>query len=238
MTFASKLRTYLLATPTDYDAAKSYPLVLSFHGNPGQAEDQAKYLPFDSVSGKAAIIAYPQGDDSNWDLYTPTDDNADMTWIAALPDEIASKRNIDKTHVFGFGYSGGAFFLPQFTCRFGGIFKAISVNAGGGPDEEQMGFEQYDNGCYKCPGGPIAAIITHGASDTTVLPSSGEFTHTCYATFNGCSDTLSPSAPAPCQQHDGCPADKPVKWCLIPGQTHAAWSQAMSAAWGFFTSLP
>lgn len=238
MQFEGKARTYFLAKPKTYDANKSYPLVLSFHGNPGTASGQKQGLPFEAVSKENAIVAYPQGDDNNWDLYTPTDENADMNFIAALPDEIASKVNIDKAKVFGFGYSGGAFFLPQFTCRFGGVFKAIAIDAGGGPDEQQMGFDQYDNGCYMCPGGPIAALVMHGATDTTVEPSSGEFTHTCFATFNGCADTLSATTPAPCQQHDGCPAGKPVKWCLIPNQNHSPWAQAMTEAWTFFTALP
>ena len=236
--FHNKQRTYLIAVPTDYDSKKSYPLVLSFHGNPGTAQDQQMYLPFENVSKGAAIVAYPQGDGNNWDLYTDLANNADMNWIAALPGEIATTYNIDKTRVFGFGFSGGGFFLPQFTCLVGGVFKAISANSGGGPDESQLNMAQYDNGCYKCPGGPVPALVIHGTNDTVVLPSSGDFTHACYATFNGCADTLSATTPSPCQQHDGCPAGKPVKWCLIPGLQHAAWSQAMTASWDFFTALP
>ncbi len=238
MSHGGRTRTYHLAIPTDYDANKSYPLVLSFHGNPGSGEGMAKGLPFDAVSGRAAVIAYPQASTSDWDLYTPTDTNADMSFIAALPDEIKTKANIDKARVLGYGYSGGGFFLTQFTCRFGGIFKAISINAGGGPDEAQMGYGQHANGCYQCPGGPVATIVTHGAADTEVDPGSGEFTHACYATFNGCSTSLSGTTPAPCQQHDGCPADKPVKWCLIPGQGHGPWADSMKEAWAFFNALP
>lgn len=238
MSHGGKARTYYLALPNDYDASKSYPLVLSFHGNPGSAQNMMAALPFDRASQSAAVIAYPQADTSDWDLYTPTDNNADMHFIAALPDEIRTKANIDKSRVLGYGYSGGAFFLTQFSCRFGGIFKAISINAGGGPDEEQMGYGQYPNGCYQCPGGPVAAIVTHGATDGEVSPESGAFTHACYATFNGCSTSLSPTTPAPCQQHDGCPTDKPVKWCLIPGQGHGAWAESMKEAWSFFNALP
>jgi len=238
MEFGGKTRTYLLATPKSYDANKSYPLVLSFHGNPGTAQGRADGLPFDSVSKSDAVIAYPQADSNDWDLYTPTDGNADMSWIHALPDDIAAKVNIDRGRILGYGYSGGGFFLTQFTCRFGDVFKAISINAGGGPDEEQMGYGQYENGCFMCPGGPVATIVTHGDADPEVEPGSGEFTHACYATFNGCSDSLSPTTPAPCQQHDGCPADKPVKWCLIPGQGHGPWAASMKEAWAFFIALP
>lgn len=237
--FGGRTRTYLLAKPVDYDASKSYPLVLSFHGSPGLASDMAKFLPFDSVSKKEAVIAYPQAASESWDLYTVTDNNADMYFIEALPAEIkANKANVDMSRIYGFGYSGGAFFITQFTCRFGGIFKAISVNSGGGPDEAQMGYDQHPNGCYVCPGGPIATIVTHGALDTEVEPASGDFTKACYATTNACGSSVSAATPAPCEQYDGCPAGKPVKWCLIPGQGHGIWDNAISESWTFFKSIP
>lgn len=236
--FGGKTRSYILGIPKSYDENKSYPLVLNFHGNPGTAEAQAAYLPFDSVSKSDAIIAYPQADGTDWDLYTATEWNADMDWIHGLPQEIAAKANIDTGRVFGFGYSGGAFFLTQFTCRFGDVFKAVSINAGGGPDEPNMDFGKYENGCYQCPGGPVAAIVTHGKADGVVEPASGETTKECYATFNGCSDSFSDTTPAPCQLADDCPDDKPVKWCLIPGLGHGAWDQAMAEAWTFFKAQP
>ncbi|HVH45815.1 MAG TPA: PHB depolymerase family esterase [Labilithrix sp.] len=238
MEFGGKTRSYVLGKPKNYNANKAYPLVLSFHGSPGAATAQAAGLPFDSVSKAAAVIVYPQAATENWELYAPNETNPDMGWIHALPDEIATKANIDKSKIFGFGYSGGGFFLAQFTCRFGDVFKAISINAGGAPHEPEMGYGKHDNGCYQCPGGPVATIVTHGAADPEVEPGSGEFAKTCFATFNGCGDTLSDTTPAPCQQVDGCPADKPVKWCLIPGQGHGPWAQAMTEAWSFFSAVP
>ena len=101
-----------------------------------------------------------------------------------------------------------------------------------------MGYGKHDNGCYVCPGGPVAILVTHGADDGEVVPESGEFTKTCYATTNGCGGSTSPTTPAPCETYDGCPADKPVKWCLIPGQGHGPWPNAVAEAWAFFQSLP
>lgn len=239
MQFDGETRSYLLARPTDYETVKSYPLVIAFHGNPGTAAGLAQILPFDAVSEREAIIAYPQALENAWDLYTPTDANVDMGFIQALPAEIkAKKANIDTARVYGFGYSGGAFFLTQFTCRFGGVFKAISVNAGGGPDEEQMGYGQHPNGCYVCPGGPVPIIVTHGGADTEVVPASGDFTKSCYGTYNGCSGTLTATTPSPCQQYVGCSSGRPVKWCLIPGLGHGIWSEATKEAWAFFKAAP
>lgn len=234
-----KTRHYILAKPKNMVANKSYPLVLSFHGNPGTADGMANGLPFDSVSKADAVIAYPAADTNNWDLYTPTDTNADMSFVQALVDEIKEKKaDVDKARVFGFGYSGGAFFITQMACRFEGFFKAISVNAGGGPDEMQMGFEKRDDGCYDCPGGPIATLVTHGGADTEVETASGEFTATCFAGTNGCSGNRSATTPSPCEQYDECPDDKPVKRCIIPNLGHGIWGQAMKEAWTFFNAIP
>ncbi|MBN9163151.1 MAG: hypothetical protein BGO98_36625 [Myxococcales bacterium 68-20] len=61
MSHGGRTRTYYLAIPTDYDANKSYPLVLSFHGNPGSAEGMSKGLPFDSVSPEGRRHRVPAG---------------------------------------------------------------------------------------------------------------------------------------------------------------------------------
>jgi polyhydroxybutyrate depolymerase len=239
LTVGGKERQYILAKPKNIDPTKSYPLVLSFHGNPGTAEGMANGLPFDSVSKSDAVIAYPAADGTNWDLYTPTDSNADMPFIQALVDEIKNnKANIDTSRVFGFGYSGGSFFITQMACRFEGLFKAIAVNAGGGPDEMAMGFEKRGDGCYVCPGGPIATLVTHGAADTEVETASGEFTAACFAEMNGCGDSRSAATPAPCETYDDCATDKPVKRCIIPDLGHGIWSEAMKEAWAFFKAVP
>jgi polyhydroxybutyrate depolymerase len=238
MEHGGKTRRYILAKPKDYDENKAYPLVLSFHGNPGTHTGMAEGLPFDSASKNEAVIAYPAAATGDWDIYTPTDSNADMYFIQALVEEIKGKLNIDGEKVFAFGYSGGGFFISHFACRFQGVFKAISINAGGGPDEAQMGYGKRENGCYICPGGPIATLVTHGADDTEVEPASGEFTATCFASTNECGDSRSPTTPQPCEKYDGCPDDKPVKRCIIPGLGHGPWADAMKEAWTFFKSLP
>jgi polyhydroxybutyrate depolymerase len=242
MTFNGNARSYVVAKPRTYDPKRSYPLVLVFHGNPGDAMGMAQGFPFDAASGQDAVLVYPQagsadGNAFSWDLYTPTDTNVDMNFIKPLIEEVkSSKATIDASKVYGFGYSGGGFFISQYACRFGGVFRAISINAGGGPDEEQMGFPKRDNGCFICPGGKVPTLVTHGGADPEVPTDSGEFTATCYASTNGCSDTRTPTAPAPCELYDGC--DKPVKRCIIPGLGHAPWEHSRDEAWSFFNAAP
>jgi polyhydroxybutyrate depolymerase len=232
MLFSGLTRTYILAKPSNYTPTKSYPLVFVFHGNPGTAPDMQASNPFDTASRDQAVIVYPQGLDNNWDLYTPFATNNDMPWIQSLVSEIATKVNIDRSRVFGHGFSGGAFFVAQMACRVGGVFKAISVHAGGGPEETQVAVSRWPNGCVQCAGGPVPTLVVHGSSDTTVVPQSGAYTAACYATTNGCDDNLTTTT-EPCQAY-GCPAASPVELCMVPNLGHQMWSGGTDKAWRFF----
>lgn len=244
MEFGGQARTYVVAKPKSYDATKSYPLVMAFHGNPSSAETMITYQPF-ATSGTDAIVVYPQAGSPSasnpglfeWDIYTVTKDNADMNWIHSLVGELKKALSIDEAKVFAFGYSGGGFFISQFACRFSGYFRAIASHSGGGPDDEAMGFAKRPSGCFICPGGPTATLVTHGLIDNEVDPASGEFTASCYAETNGCSATRIATRPAPCEQYDGCPSDKPVKICMVPQQKHDMWANAASESWTFFRTL-
>lgn len=242
MTYNGNQRAYIIGVPVDYDASKSYPLVMLFHGNPGTKEQMRGFAPFEQVSHKDAILVYPDGLGGAWDLYTPTASNNDMNWINSLPATIASSYNIDQHRVFGFGFSGGSFMMAQMACRFGTqVFRAVAINSGGGPQEQQVGYSQRADGCYECPGGPVPSIIVHGDADTTVDPASGQFTARCVSETNGCTPTQSgdpedPTTPSPCAKGDGC--SSPVTWCFIPGLNHAPWEHAMDAGWAFFQAAP
>jgi len=233
MPFAGVTRTYILSTPTTYDPAKVYPLVLVFHGNPGTAAGMRATSPFDVASRDQAVIVYPQGLDNNWDLYKPLATNKDMPWIQALVDEVATKVNVDRTRVYGHGFSGGAFFAAQMACRVAGVFKAIAVHAGGGPEETQVTVARWPNGCVRCAGGPVPTFVAHGASDTTVVPESGAYTASCYATTNGCGRSLAATT-GPCQRYEGCPQASPVELCMVPNLGHQMWSEGTAASWRFF----
>jgi polyhydroxybutyrate depolymerase len=239
MQFEGNTREYVLGKPKDYVASKTYPVVMSFHGDGGTGPYQAQALPFDLASQSEAILVYPTGIGATWTLYAA--DNADIRWIKALVDEVATKVNIDKTKVFGWGYSNGAYFLAQMTCREGNVFKAISSNAGGGPNDDQGEFEdilgigkRYPSTCLDCPGGAIPALIIHGAGDN---PAGGEFTARCIAETSGCQNNRTASAPSQCQQYNGCPTTNPVKWCEIPGLGHGVWAESMAESWKFFKAL-
>lgn len=227
--------SYVVAVPKSYAASKKYPLILVVHGDGGDGASMRNYHPLDGETGSDAIVVYPSGNGQGWDQGTPFDSNADQQYIEALVNAMKAKYSIDR--VFGVGWSSGGFIVNIVACRRAGIFDAIVSHAGGQPYTEPKDA----NGFNICAGNPkYPALITHGANDGTVEPSSGDYDAQFWAHYNGCNQdpaARTDVAPSPCKTHAGCPTGKPVTFCLIPGQGHGIWSQAIPTEWAFLKSL-
>jgi polyhydroxybutyrate depolymerase len=234
--FTTDRSPYVVAVPKSYAAAKKYPLILVVHGDGGDGAGMRSYHPLDGETGSDAIVVYPSGANSTWDQGTAFDQNPDQQYIEALVNAMKAKYSIDR--VFAVGWSAGGFIVNIVACRRAGIFNAIVSHAGGQPYTEP----QDANGYNICAGDPTyPALITHGANDGTVDPSSGDYDAQFWAHANGCDpepNTRTDVAPAPCKTHAGCPAGKPVTFCLIPGNGHGVWSQAITTEWAFLKALP
>jgi polyhydroxybutyrate depolymerase len=226
---------YTIAVPKNYAATKKYPLIVVIHGDGGDGASMRNYHPLDSETGSDAIVVYPTGNGHTWDQGTPFDSNPDQQYVEALINAMKVKYSIDR--VFGVGWSSGAFLVNILACRRAGIFKAIVSHAGGQPYTEPKDA----NGYNICAGNPTyPAFITHGANDGTVDPSSGDYDAQFWAHDNGCDQdpaNRTDIAPSPCKTHAGCPAGKAVTFCLIPGNGHGVWSQAIPAEWAFLKAL-
>lgn len=226
-------RKYILGVPVDYDAGKKYPVYMFMHGNPGTAEGMVSAFPVDPVTKTEAIIVYPNASTENWDH--TLSDNVDVVYLKALIDEVAAKVSIDKARIFLSGWSGGGFMASQMACRYASLFRAIGVYAGGAPYDPENGDPNYTPACA---GASIATIVVHGDADGAVDVSSGEYAGQYWSEHNGCQGSQSASTPSPCKTYDGCPADKPVKTCIVSGVGHPLWTKAHEAAWAWFKSLP
>ncbi|MBX3220708.1 MAG: hypothetical protein KF795_09325 [Labilithrix sp.] len=238
LSFGGQTRKYVISVPVDLDAARKYPLVMVLHGSPGTAESMRGAFPFEPTSKGAAIVVYPNALGQDWDLYG-LNPNVDMEYLKALVGEIAKTLPVDEARVFGTGWSGGGFFVSQTACRFGGVFRAIAIHAGGAPDESADPAAKKDaDGFFVCPGGPLAVLVVHGLDDTTVSPDSGEFAAAHWAHVDGCGAELSDATPSPCKDYKGCPAATPVRVCRVPGVGHPMWKEGHAASWAFFEALP
>lgn len=237
-------RVYLLSVPKNLDPAKTYPLVMELHGSPGDAKGQAGGLPFERASGSDAIIVYPQAlaEDSgffSWDLSSAAANNADIALLEAMPAAVKAKGyNIDASKVFGYGYSGGGFFLQVYQCLGAKVFRSIVATAGGAPESlksSQGGPLPDSGGCVQCPGTPIPEIIVFGQNDAA---QGGDYQAMCQAEASGCTaNSLTATTPTPCQAYQGCRDGQPVTYCNVPGLGHEEWSESIPTAWAFFKTF-
>lgn len=229
---AGTRRGYLLVEPITREPAKTYPLVLVFHGDGGDPTGFHEGFPFEKASGGDAILAYPEGINTMWDLDTKID-NREIKFIGALVDSLATRFPIDRKRVFAAGYSSGGFLANIVACQRSGLFRAISSSAGGAPYKQALVFA---NGYTKCLGQePVAMIALHGESDHSVDLSSGRFSSEYWAHANGCqTEAMETTFYKECRAYRGCPAGKGVAFCQIPGLGHWVWDHAAEASWTFF----
>lgn len=243
-----RARTFLLGIPKRYDAQKTYPIVLSFHGDGGDGRAQRGGDPFDDYSGDDAIVVYPDGIDRGWDLYgAPIAQNREVLFVDAILAFLSGRYSVDAARVFATGYSSGGFIVSQLACRRPGLFRAITIHAGGAPYENDLANPPlYPNGAHACVQGASAppnaqaavpVMVFHGTNDFGVEVASGDYAATYWAYVNGCQSTRSAATPSPCVKHDGCPADKPALWCLVPNLGHVVWSEGNRLSWEFFRGL-
>jgi polyhydroxybutyrate depolymerase len=221
-------RTYVLAVPKTYDAARKYPLIIALHGDGQDGPTFRAFLTFDDVAGDDAIVAYPTG---AVDLFTAYDTNPDQQLVDATITDVKSKRSIDDTKVWGFGYSKGAFLLNEIACRKPGLLKAMAFHAGSAP-QEMRGADGYPI----CPGViGLPVLATEGDQNTDI---GADYGANYWAMVNGCAGTRAMTTPAACSKYDGCPAANPVEYCLAPGVAHyPIWDQAVNVSWAFYKTL-
>jgi polyhydroxybutyrate depolymerase len=228
VTVLGDMRTYVLAVPKTYDAARKYPLIIALHGDGQTGGGFREFITFDDVAGDDAIVAYPSG---ALDIFTAYDQNPDQLLVAATIKDVKGKLSIDATKIWGFGYSKGGFIANEIACRKPGVFTAMAIHAGGAP-QEPHGADGYP----QCPGVVgLPVLATEGDLDQGI---GGLYGANYWASVNGCSGGRSATTPAPCQKNDGCPAGKPVVYCLAPGVNHyPIWDQAVNVSWSFFKGL-
>lgn len=225
-------RHYVLVTPRSTPSNAKLPLVLVFHGDGGSAASFHRAYAFERGSGDAAILAYPEGLGSTWDLETRTG-NRDVTFIARLLEDLASRLPVDTKRIFATGYSSGGFLSNLLACRMPDTFRAIASNAGGAP----YGLEEsWTNGFPKCPAQkPVAMLALHGRRDLGVTFDSGRFSAEYWAYVNGCrADEVETTSYDECKVYRGCPSGKAVGLCDVSDLGHWVWDRAAEATWTFF----
>ncbi|MCW5837513.1 MAG: hypothetical protein KIS78_34290 [Labilithrix sp.] len=239
ITVKGDARTYLAVVPDAHDGTTPLPLVFMFHGSGG---DGARFRGAHDLELEArgqAIFVYPTADPTRktWDLESGADSNVDVLLFDAILASLSASHCVDRKRVFATGYSAGGYFSNQLACRRGSVLRAIASHAGGGPFGQSG--EYGDDGKLRCPERPIAALIAHGAADTTVDLEEAKKSLEHWRRVNGCASGGGvPREPSPCVSLASCAEDRPVVYCEVPGLGHSVWPEnGAKVTWEFFASF-
>jgi len=210
-----------VAAPSGYDANKPYKLIFTWHYLGGSASGIALsgYYGLERLAGGSAIFVSPEGLNSGWG--SPND----IPFATALVEWMKNNYCVDTTRILSAGFSYGAIMSNRVGCSLGDQFRAIAPMSGSGPSAFGRG-----GGCK----GQVAALITHGMSDTVLSFSGGESSRDHWLMTNHCGTGTTPDGS--CVVYEGCDEGYPVKWCAFSGG-HTQPRNAGQLVWDFFSQF-
>ena len=165
LTFDNIERSYILHIPSSYDGSHAMPLVLSFHGGGGNAENEMRVSNFIPLADeKGFIVAYPNGTGRLGDKvltwnggtccgYATTNQVDDVGFVRALIADLQTVAMIDMKRIYATGLSNGGIMSYRLACDASDLIAAI------GP---VSGTQNY----IRCqPESPVSVIHFHGTED-------------------------------------------------------------------------
>ncbi len=168
----------------------------------------------------------------------PDENGEDVAFIRALVDALQNQYCVDDTKIFSTGGSYGGIMSNRLGCEMGDVFLAIGPVMGTGPDGWWSG--DTNNPTASCDQkyntascvGQVAAWITHGTADATVIFCQGERSRDAWVSRNNCDAVPTPSAPDNCVEYS-CDPGYPVIWCPTD-LGHSSPSYSGTEIWKFF----
>ena len=220
-------REYIVNYPTPYDPNRPYRVLYIHHGRGGNAEQNITrnggWYGVGPLSGGSTIFVSPHGIGDGTETGWPNTGGRDVAFIRALVTQINSTFCVDTSRIFTTGMSYGGNFSNTLGCQMGDVFRAIVPFAGWGPQ---------GGNCV----GKVAALVTHGTTDTTIEIGRGGASRDHWSAANHCTTTSAPYDPSPCVVYQGCDVGYPVGWCEHPGG-HILPTFSGPAIWNFISQF-
>jgi len=147
---------YYLYTPTAYDPAKNYPLVVALHWSTGRGTDMIDRWK-EPAEKYGFIVACPNSKDGKfWD----TNEDKD---ILRMTEEIKNNYSIDGRNVLVTGFSGGATISYYLGIKYPDVFSAMAPFSGSLKWLLRNNEVNLNNITQ-----PISVFIVHGTADSTI----------------------------------------------------------------------
>jgi len=233
-------RPVTLQVPSDFDASRTYPLLVILHGYGANGFVQQGYLKLnDAASAHGLLVLAPDGttDRSGRQFWNadPTccdlDDSGvdDVAYLGGLIDDVRANWPVDPAHVALVGHSNGAFMAYRMACERADVVTEIAGLAG----------HATTGPCL--PTQPVHVLHLHGTADDTVPYQTGDFggvpspgavdSVAAWAARNGCTGAPASQAPKDLEQRlagaetlvadtTGCPAAGAADLWTIQGGPH------------------
>jgi predicted peptidase len=156
---------YRVMTPSSYDSAKKYPLVIFLHGIDERGTDNEKQLKWGASLFKSenvrnefpSFVIFPQCPDGYyWAADQP------MHALKTLIDSFAAKNNVDKNRIYIVGLSMGAYGTYEMVARNAGLFAAAVAISGDGDINRVKNMAKSD---WRIFGGKKDYIVTADKSE-------------------------------------------------------------------------
>jgi dienelactone hydrolase len=126
---------YTLQVPKDYDAFRTYPLVVGLHGGGAGGKERDMVVG----SGRAAMMKYGrQAAKHGWIAVCPTAIKAPWAatpnhdYLLTLIEEISLLYNVDRNRIYLIGHSMGGYGSFYFGPKHAEMFAAVAPMSGGG----------------------------------------------------------------------------------------------------------
>lgn len=220
-------RSYRLYVPNGYDKSRPMPLLVALHGGLGTGKAMAELSGFDRVAeSRGLIVAYPDGIGRGWNAGSccgkPMKNRVDdVGFMKDLIADVKTKVAIDRSRVYGAGFSNGAMLAHRVACEAPGTFTAIAAVAGGIMVKD----------CTASKGTPT--LLIQGRDDPRIPWGGGEFDGTYrpsiaeivanLKTRNRCSGdeaVVAENETLSCRSLKNCSGGNDVQWCGLKGVGH------------------
>ena len=214
-------RDFILALPDDYDPARPYRLIFTWHPGGGSAQGTANnYYGLRQLAGDSAIFVSPEGIDQGW----ANTNGRDTAFLDAMLARFEAELCFDQSRVFSTGFSYGGMMSFAIGCGRADVFRAIAPMSGA----LFSGCEDGDE--------PIAMLGFHGTSDTVVDIAQGVRARDVIAERNGCQPEAQAVEADGCLAFQGCSGENSVTWCEFDGG-HMPAPQSAPRIWDFFSGF-
>jgi polyhydroxybutyrate depolymerase len=172
LTSDGRERRYLIHYPPQYDAARPWPVVLSFHGSNSNGQIQLEFTAMNvNADREGFVVVYPFGTGERerllfWNAgnccgYAHRENIDDVGFVRALVERLDSEVNVDATRVYAAGMSNGAMMAYRLASEAADVFAAVATVAG-------------TMGTKTCrPSRPVSVIHFHGSDDEFVPVAGG-----------------------------------------------------------------